>query len=98
MFSSLVELYQSRHILWLLVKRDLKLRYAGAFLGYAWSVLEPLLMAGVYWLVFTQIFKARSIGEQPYILFLVSGLFAWNWFSGAVTESCSALTAEAKMV
>jgi ABC-2 type transport system permease protein len=91
-------LVAQRHILWLLVRRDLKLRYAGAFLGYVWSVLEPLLMAGIYWLVFTQIFKARTIGEQPYILFLVTGLFAWNWFAGAVTEGCSALKAEAKMV
>ncbi len=92
------ELVAQRRILWLLVQRDLKLRYAGAFLGYVWSVLEPLLMAGVYWLVFTQIFKARTIGEQPYILFLVTGLFAWNWFAGAVTAGCGALSAEAKMV
>jgi ABC-2 type transport system permease protein len=94
----MTSVYENRRLLWLLVMRDLKLRYAGAFLGYIWSVLEPLLMAGVYWLVFTQIFKARQIGEQPYILFLVTGLFAWNWFAGAVTAGCGALSAEATMV
>ncbi|MFZ9048838.1 MAG: hypothetical protein ACO20Y_08655, partial [Poseidonia sp.] len=42
------DLLRSRHLLRLLVKRDLNARYRRAYLGYAWAVLEPLLLAIVY--------------------------------------------------
>ena len=57
-----------RRILWLLIVRDLKVRYAGSVLGYLWTVLDPLLMTGVYWFVFTQVFVRNRPGEQPYIV------------------------------
>ena len=44
-----------RQSLWLLTSRDLRVRYSTSFLGYFWSVLEPLVMAVIYWFVFTQI-------------------------------------------
>ena len=45
-------LWGSRRILSLLVTRDLKVKYADSVLGYVWSILDPLMMAGVYWFVF----------------------------------------------
>ena len=81
----------------LLVGRDLKVRYASSALGYVWSVLEPLLMAGVYWFVFTKIFH-RSAGEEPYIVFLLAGLLPWTWFNGGVTDAAKALHGESKLV
>lgn len=88
----------SGRVLWLLVRRDLRLRYAGAFLGYAWSVLEPLLMALVYALVFGVLIGARDIGHQPYVLFLLVGVLAWNWFSTVLNDACRSLTSEARIV
>lgn len=90
--------YQYRSVLWLLVVRDLKVRYAGSVLGYVWTVLDPLMMTGVYWFVFSVIFTSRRVGESPYILFLVVGLLSWQWFSASVTETSRALTAEARLV
>lgn len=86
-----------RRILWLLVRRDLKVRYAGSALGYLWAVLEPLLMSLVFWFIFTQII-GRSVGYQPYILFLVIGQMMWAWFNGGVSGTVRALRAEAQMV
>ena len=86
-----------RRILWLLVRRDLKVRYAGSALGYLWSVLDPLLMSLVYWFVFSVIF-ARKVGYPPYILFLVLGQLMWAWFSGGVTQTVRALRQQAQMV
>jgi ABC-2 type transport system permease protein len=85
-------------VLVLLVRRDLRLRYAGAWLGYVWTVLDPLLMALVYAFVFGTLIGARKIGEQPYVLYLIIGVLSWNWFSTAVTDGCRSLTAEAKIV
>ena len=45
--------WDTRRVFRLLVVRDLKVRYAGSALGWVWSVLDPLLMAAVYWFVFT---------------------------------------------
>lgn len=89
--------WQYRRILNLLVRRDLKVRYAGSALGYLWSVLDPLLMSLVFWLVFTQIFH-RKVGFPPYILFLVLGQFIFAWFSGGVTGATRALRSAGQMV
>jgi ABC-2 type transport system permease protein len=86
-----------RRILWLLVRRDLKVRYAGSALGYLWSVLDPLLMSLVYWFVFAEILD-RQVGYPPYILFLILGQMIWAWFSGGVSGTVRALRAEAQMV
>jgi ABC-2 type transport system permease protein len=86
-----------RDILRLLVARDLKIKYADSKLGYLWSVLDPLLMSGVYWFVFTQIF-ARGVGREPYLLFLLCGMLPWNWANGVIRDSARALTADAKLV
>lgn len=98
MVTRLLEVAAQRRILTLLVLRDLKLRYAGTVLGYVWTILEPLAMAGVYWLVFTVILGARNLGEQPYILFLLVGMLPYNWFQASVIGGCKSLTSEAKTV
>ncbi|WP_423923249.1 ABC transporter permease [Frigoribacterium sp. 2-23] len=86
-----------RQILWLLTSRDLKVRYSTSALGYIWSILDPLVMAGIYFFVFQVVFK-RSVGEDPYIVFLLSGLLPWMWFNGAVSDSTRAFLREAKLV
>jgi ABC-2 type transport system permease protein len=90
-------LWRARSVFRLLVVRDLRVRYAGSALGWFWSVLDPLLMAAVYWFVFTTIFT-RSVGEDPYIVFLIAGLLPWMWFNGAVTDTARALRVDEKLV
>jgi ABC-2 type transport system permease protein len=70
-----------REVLWLLTARDLRVRYSTSALGYFWSILDPLVMAGIYWFVFTEVFK-RDVGEEPYIVFLLAALLPWMWFNG----------------
>jgi ABC-2 type transport system permease protein len=86
-----------RRSLWLLTTRDLRVRYSTSFLGYLWSILDPLVMAGIYWFVFTQVFD-KGVGHEPYIVFLLCGLLPWMWFTGAVSDATRAFTKEAKLV
>jgi ABC-2 type transport system permease protein len=86
-----------RQSLWLLTSRDLRVRYTTSVLGYVWSVLDPLVMAVIYWFVFTQIVD-RTIGEAPYIVFLLAGLLPWMWFNGAVGDMTRAFIKDAKLV
>ena len=84
--------------LWLLTVRDLRVRYTTSALGYLWSIIDPLLMSGIYFFVFVVVFHRGSPGEEPYIVFLVSGLLPWTWFSNAVTDCTKAFTREAKLL
>jgi ABC-2 type transport system permease protein len=87
-----------RHALWLLASRDLKKRYSTSALGYIWSILDPLLMAGIYWFVFTVVFGRGSVGEQPYIVFLLTALLPWTWFNGTISDATRAFEFEAKLI
>lgn len=85
------------HSLWLLSARDLRVRYSTSALGYLWSVLDPLVMSGIYWFVFTQVF-GRGVGEEPYIVFLITALLPWVWFNSAVTDFTRAFNKDARLV
>ena len=86
-----------RRSLWLLTTRDLRVRYSTSALGYLWSILDPLVMAGIYWFVFTQVFH-RPVGTEPYIVFLLAALLPWMWFNGAISDSTRAFLKDAKLV
>jgi len=96
--SRVERIWAARSVLDILVKRDLRVRYARSFLGYAWTVLDPLAMALIYFVIFTQIFTRADPGHSPYFLFLLSGLLTWQWFNASVIETARALVAEAKLV
>ncbi|MBC7518595.1 MAG: ABC transporter permease [Microbacteriaceae bacterium] len=86
-----------RQPLWLLTKRDLRVRYSTSVLGYFWSILDPLVMAAIYWFVFTQVFH-REVGEKPYIIFLLTALLPWTWFTGTVSDCTRAFLRESKLI
>ncbi|MGX1701289.1 ABC transporter permease [Microbacterium sp. NPDC055357] len=85
------------HSLWLLSARDLRVRYATSALGYLWSVLDPLVMSLIYWFVFTQVFQ-RTVGQDPYIVFLITALLPWVWFNASVSDFTRAFNKDARLV
>jgi len=96
--------WQRREVLGLLIRRDLKVKYQQSILGYFWTLLEPLAMAGIYWFVFGVLFGGKRTAphtappQSDYILFLVSGFLAWQWFNANVAESTGALKKQAKLI
>ena len=71
-----------------LVVRDVKLKYRRSFLGYVWSILNPLLIMLVMTLVFSQMFQ-RGIENFP--VYLLSGQLIFNFYSEVTTCSMSAI-------
>lgn len=67
-----------------LTKKEIKVRYKNSFLGYIWSILSPLSLATVFFVAFKIVIR---INIENYVLFLISGLFAWQWFSNSLTAS-----------
>ncbi|MCG8460220.1 MAG: ABC transporter permease [Holophagales bacterium] len=84
-----------------MIQRDLKARYRGSVLGFVWSLVNPLLLLLVYWLVFNYIFSPRdpSIQEYgPYALFLATGVIPWIWIQTAWLEGTMTLLANAGLI
>jgi ABC-2 type transport system permease protein len=88
-----------RHSLWLLTKRDLQVRYTTNALGYLWSIIDPLLMSAIYFLVFGLIFhRSEGSGTEPFIVFLISGMLPWVWFNGAISEATRGYLRDSKLI
>lgn len=94
--SELQTLYRHRQLIATLTARDLKARYRGSLLGFFWSLANPLLLLGVYTIVFTKFFPQQVV--QPYPLFLFSGILPWTFFSAAVLESTTSISANAGLI
>lgn len=89
-----------RGLLATLTQRELQARYRGSALGFLWSLVNPLLLTGVYSLVFGWILAPGKghISVEPYALFLISGLFPWLWISGSLLEGTVSLAANAGLI
>ena len=94
--KELATLWRHRQLIAALTARDLKARYRGSILGYFWSLANPLLLLAVYTLVFTKFFPQQVV--QPYPLFLFSGILPWTFFSAAILESTSSISANAGLI
>jgi ABC-type polysaccharide/polyol phosphate export permease len=71
---------------------DFRFRYAGTVLGVFWFVINPLLEATLYTVVFSQLLGARASSPGvPYILFLLTGLLPWMAFSQLIIHGCNSL-------
>ena len=81
MFEFFENIRKSRHVLHMLVVRDVFSKYRKSVLGVAWSMITPLSMVGVIGLVYSIVFGIPLITFVPY---LFSGLTPWFFISGAI--------------
>ncbi len=79
-----------------LFRRELRVKYRGSALGLGWTLVLPVVLMGVYTVVFSVLLKAVTIDHYP--LFLLSGLVTWVFFQGALQTSCTSLLGQASLV
>ena len=91
------ELWGFRDLLLAMAVRDVKLRYRQTALGVTWVLLQPLLAAGIFALVFGRVAKLPS-GGLPYFLVAYAGLLAWNAFQSTLTKASGSLVGNAQLV
>jgi len=91
-----VDLFRYRELFLNLFRRELRVKYRGSVLGVAWSLVNPLVLVGVYTLVFSVLWRAFSIPHYP--LFLVTGLLVWVFFQSALQSSAGSLLGHANLV
>ncbi|MFQ5516211.1 MAG: ABC transporter permease [Acidimicrobiia bacterium] len=91
------ELWQRREFAWYLAMGNLKARNASTALGLMWWVLNPLILGGIYVLVFGAILHV-SRGQPDYLAYLLAGMFAFSYTRGAMVGGVNVLIANLRMV
>ena len=101
--TQLSELRRSKNLLWNLTLRELRAKYRRSFLGWAWSMLNPISVMLIYWFVFGVVFGAEAptglpSGVNNYALYLLAGLLPWGFFSLVTSLGLGSLIGNAGLV
>ncbi|PIZ74209.1 teichoic acid ABC transporter permease [Candidatus Peregrinibacteria bacterium CG_4_10_14_0_2_um_filter_43_11] len=86
--SFLHDLYENKFVIFQLTKRDYANRYLGSFLGFIWTLIQPVVMVLIFYFVFVIGFKTGDIRDGvPFIAYLTIGMLVWNLYSEGVTNT-----------
>jgi ABC-2 type transport system permease protein len=88
--------YRAR-VLAVIAGSEFKLKYAGSVLGYVWTLLKPLAIFSVLYVVFGRFFKL-TVGFDHYPLYLLAGLVLWYFFDDATRVSMPSLVSNASLL
>jgi ABC-2 type transport system permease protein len=88
---------QNRALLAELVRTDFKLRYQGSFLGYAWSLLRPLFMFVILYVVFVRVYPLGK-GVPHYPVYLFVGIVLWNFFTEMTQQSLGSIVGRGDLI
>lgn len=91
------ELWEHRELLYILVWRDIKVRYKQTTLGVAWVILQPFLTMVVFSLLFGRLAGLPSQG-LPYPIFTYTALLPWQLFANALTQSGNSLVMNQSLI
>ena len=91
------ELWKYRDLLMILAGRDVKLRYKQTILGVVWVVIQPLVAALIFTLMFGRFAKLPSDGH-PYLLFVFAGVAVWNYFAGVLQRAGNSLITDSRLI
>lgn len=88
---------QNRVLLAELVRTDFKLRYQGSILGYAWSLLKPLLLFVILYVVFVYFLKiGKDVPHFP--VYLLLGIVLWNFFVEMTVQSLGSIVGRGDLI
>ena len=95
MFAELVE---SRRLIWLLILRDISVRYRQSILGYVWAVIPQLATVGVFALLHAS--RVLPIGGTriTYVAYALWGVGAWQLFAGCLSSCMTSLVSSGTLV
>jgi ABC-2 type transport system permease protein len=95
MISRFIEIYKYRNMLLSFVKKDLRTRYKGSFLGFLWTFVNPLMQLIVYSLIFPFVLR---FDIPNYAVFLFVALVPWIYFSSTLVGGCSQIFGQSGLV
>lgn len=87
----LADLVRHRDLLFWLAAKEIKVRYKVPLLGFLWALLVPLLWSTILWFIFTYVTPVPMTGHCPFFLFLITGMFPWNFFAQSLSNSTTSV-------
>jgi lipopolysaccharide transport system permease protein len=84
-----------RELIKILTISDLKVKYQSSVLGFAWSLLNPLLMMLVLYLVFNSAFRSN---QENFALYLLIGIVSWRFMANGTSTSMVAIVGKPSLV
>jgi len=94
-FSRTERIFHYLELVWILARKEIKVRYKNSFFGYFWSLVNPLASAAVFYFAFEIIFQT---GIPNFVAFLVVGLFVWQWTANYLIGSCDVYIANQNLI
>ena len=91
------ELFQYKDLLYFLVLKDIKSRYAQSIIGVGWAIIQPVFFMIIFTIIFGRLAKIESEG-LPYAIFSFCALVPWTFFANGVTDSTNSLTSNIGMI
>lgn len=91
--DSFRELWAFREVLWAFLLREAKVKYKQAVVGIGWAVLQPVLSAALFAVFLGRLAGVPSEGA-PYLVFALTGMVAWTFFSGASGTAIESLVGD----
>jgi ABC-2 type transport system permease protein len=91
----LVRIIRYRELLVGMVRKELKIKYKNSVLGFAWSLLNPILYLVVFWIAFE---KILGTGIPSFPIWLLTGLLVWNLFSTGLGAATGSVVANSGLV
>lgn len=88
---------RNRILLRELVITDFKLRYQGSVLGYLWSLLKPLMLFAILYVVFVNFLKIDG-GIPHYAAYLLLGVVMWTFFTEATSQGMNAIVSRGDLI
>jgi ABC-type polysaccharide/polyol phosphate export permease len=89
--------WQRRELIASLAEREYRVRYKQAVLGFAWAIIVPVIMLGVFTLLFKRVANIDT-GGAPYTLFAYLGLLPWTFFSTSVAQGGTSLLSNTSLL
>ncbi|MHB2026649.1 MAG: ABC transporter permease [Elusimicrobiota bacterium] len=91
-------LIKNRTVILELAKSDFRIRYSGSHLGFLWAFIQPSIYIFILWFVFQVGFKSTPVKNFPYVLWLISGLIPWFFFSESLVSGTNAIIGSSYLV
>ena len=82
---NLREVWNSRYLMWLFIKRDIMVQFKQSIFGFAWYFISPMISTLFYMIIFSRVAGIPTDGI-PEPLFYLSGVCLWNYFSQCLTK------------
>lgn len=91
LFDFLIDLFRKRKLIKSLVAKDFQNQFLGSFLGIFWAFFQPAVFIFVLWFIFSMGFRTGVVAGVPFVLYLMSGVVLWTFFSESFVAGAMAI-------